>query len=253
MWQATGISLGVNRPKSCSGGTKELTRCPRRRFRRLMHGWIMSVKLTDAQLVMMSAGPCAVPRCLSAPATIKGAALSKVSAKLAKLGLAREIEAKPGAPIWRRDDAGQDCALKLTAAGLKAIAGDEGPQDAIEPSEAPQPQMKTRASPDEGGDPARVAAPREGSKLALVINLLWRADGATIVDLTQATGWLPHTTRAALTGLRKRGYAVIRERIGAGDSVYRISDAPADRGDRTVRQRDAMDDRGPKQKATQAA
>ena len=87
-------------------------------------------------------------------------------------------------------------------------------------------------SPDEGGDPARVAAPRDGSKLALVIEHLQRADGATIIDLTEATGWLPHTTRAALTGLRKRGYAVIRERIGAGDSVYRISDAPADKEDR---------------------
>ena len=136
---------------------------------------------------------------------------------------------------------------------MKAIAVDEGEQDAIEHSEAPQPQAKNRVSPDEGGLPDRVAAPRDRSKLAPVINLLWRADGATIVDLTQATGWLPHTTRAALTGLRKRGYAVIRERIGAGDSVYRISDAPADRGDRTVRQRDAMDDRGPKQKAAQAA
>ena len=216
-------------------------------------GWIMSVKLTDAQLVMMSAAAQRKDRCLSAPATIKGAALSKVSAKLAKLGLVREIEAKPGAPIWRRDDAGQGYALKLTAAGLKAIAVDEGSQDAIEPGEAPQPQAKNGASPDEGGHPARVAAPRDGSKLALVIELLRRADGATIVDLTQATGWLPHTTRAALTGLRKRGYAVIRERIGAGDSVYRISDAPAHRGDRTVLQRDAMDGRGPKRKATQAA
>ena len=98
-----------------------------------------------------------------------------------------------------------------------------------------------------------MAAPRDGSKLALVIELLRRADGATIVDLTQATGWLPHTTRAALTGLRKRGYAVIRERIGAGDSAYRISGAAAHRGDRTVPQRDAMDGRGPKQEATQAA
>ena len=76
--------------------------------------------------------------------------------------------------------------------------------------------------------------PRDGSKLAQVIELLRRADGATIADLSQATGWLPHTTRATLTGLRKRGYAVIRERIGAGDigagdSVYRISDAPAHR------------------------
>jgi hypothetical protein len=86
-----------------------------------------------------------------------------------------------------------------------------------------------------------------------VIEHLQRADGATLIDLTHATGWLPHTTRAALTGLRNRGYAVIRERIGAGDSVYRISDAPTDSGDRTVLQRDAMDSRGPKRKAMQAA
>ena len=90
----------------------------------------MSVKLTDPQLVMMSAAAQRKDRCLSAPVTIKGAALIKVSAKLAKLGLIREIEAKPGAPIWRRDDAGQSYALKLTAAGLKAIAVDEGSQDA---------------------------------------------------------------------------------------------------------------------------
>ena len=209
----------------------------------------MSVKLTDAQLVMMTAAAQRKDRCLSAPATLKGAALSKVSAKLVKLGLACEIGAKPGAPIWRRDDAGQGCALKLTAAGLKAIAVDEGSQDGIEPDEAPQ----QNGSPEEGGLPARVAGPRNGSKLAQVIELLRCADGATIVDLTQATGWLPHTTRAALTGLRKRGYAVIRERIGAGDSVYRISDAPAHVGDRTALQRDAMDRRGHKKKATQAA
>jgi hypothetical protein len=212
----------------------------------------MSVKLTDAQLVMMSAAAQRKDRCLSAPATIKGAALSKVSAKLMKLGFAREIEAKPGAAICRRDDAGQGYALKLTAAGLKALAVDAGSPDAIEPGEAPQPQAKNGASPDEG-HPARAAAPRDGSKLALVIELLRRADGATIIDLTQATGWLPHTTRAALTGLRKRGYAVIREPIDAGDSIYRISDAPAHRGDRTVRQRGAMDGRGPKRKAMQAA
>ena len=210
----------------------------------------MSVKLTDAQLVMMSVAAQRKDRCLSAPATIKGAAFSKVSVKLAKLGLACEIEAKPGAPIWRRDDAGQGYAFKLTAAGLKAIAVDEGAQDATEHSEA---QPKNGVSPDEDGHPARVAAPRDSSKLALVIELLRRADGATIVDLTQATGWLPHTTRAALTGLRKRGYAVARERIGAGNSVYRISDALAWKGDRIVGQRDAVDGRGPKQKAAQAA
>lgn len=115
----------------------------------------MSVKLTDAQLSMITAAAQRKDRCLSAPATIRGAALSKVSAKLVKLGLAGEIEAKPGASIWRRDDAGQAYALKLTAAGLKAIGVDEGSQDAIESGEAPQPQAKNGARPDEGGHPPR--------------------------------------------------------------------------------------------------
>jgi Protein of unknown function (DUF3489) len=213
----------------------------------------MSVKLTDAQLVMMSAAAQRKDRCLSAPAAIRGAALSKVGVKLTKLGLVREIEAKPGAPIWRRDGAGQGYALKLTVAGLKVIAVNEGSPDTIELIEAPQPQAKNVSSPDEGGYPARVSAPRAGSKLARVIDLLQRSDGATIPNLTEATGWLPRTTRAALTRLRKRGYAVVRERFGAGDSAYRILAASAHRGDRIVLPRNAMGGRGPKQKAIQAA
>jgi hypothetical protein len=34
-------------------------------------------------------------------------------------------------PVWHRDDAGQSYALKLTANGLKAIAVDDGSEDAI--------------------------------------------------------------------------------------------------------------------------
>jgi hypothetical protein len=60
---------------------------------------------------------------------------------------------------------------------LKAIALDEGSQDTIETSEAPQPQAKNGASPDERGHAARVSAPRDGSKLALVIEHLQRVDG----------------------------------------------------------------------------
>jgi hypothetical protein len=102
----------------------------------------------------------------------------------------------------------------LTAAGLKAIAIDEGSQDAIESAEAPQPRTKTRVSPDEGGQPARVAAPRDGSKLALVIELLRRADGATIVDLTQATGWLPHGSRRDRRDVRGAGDAGLEKALG---------------------------------------
>jgi hypothetical protein len=42
-------------------------------------------------------------------------------------GLAKEIKAKPGAPVWRRDEqADQPYALKLTAAGAKTFAIDDG-------------------------------------------------------------------------------------------------------------------------------
>jgi hypothetical protein len=54
--------------------------------------------------------------------------------------------------------------------------------------------------------------------------LLSRPEGATIGVLTKATGWLPHTTRAAITGVRKRGYSVVLDRSADGASVYRLSD-----------------------------
>ena len=196
----------------------------------------MSVKLTDAQLAMMSAAAQRDDRCLASPNMVTGATLSKVSAKLIKLGFVREIRAKAAMPVWRRDDAGQGYALKLTADGLNAIA-EGAPEQAIEPIEAPQPRPLSEATivsdPDNVGEQAKTLAPRAGSKLARVIDLLQRCDGATIPNLTEATGWLPHTTRAALTGLRKRGYAVVRARVGGGDSIYRIAGAAAD-GDRVV-------------------
>jgi len=65
---------------------------------------------------------------------MKGAILTKVGEKLVKLGLVREVRAKARMPVWRRDGAGQSCALKLMAAGLKAVAVDDGSEEAIAPS-----------------------------------------------------------------------------------------------------------------------
>src|SRR5271169_1539974 len=124
----------------------------------------MSVKLTDALLVMMSAAAQREDRCLAAPETMKGAVVNKAGAKLVKLGFAREIQAKPGTPLWRRDESGRSFALKLTAAGLKAITVDEGPRDVIEPGEASQPQLLSEAkngvSLDDFSRHAPSAAPR---------------------------------------------------------------------------------------------
>jgi hypothetical protein len=215
----------------------------------------MRVKLTDAQLVIMSAAAQRENRCLELPDTMRGAAVGKVSAKLLKLGLVREIRAKAGMPVWRRDEAGVGFALKLTTAGLKAVAVDEGREEAIEPIDAPQlaplAGTKTFADPYGVGEHNETRIPRKGTKLARVIDLLRRFDGATILQLTEATEWLPHTTRAALAGLRKRGYAVTRERVDAADSVYRISGGATHGEDRIV-QTDAAsshdDERNPKAK-----
>ena len=49
-----------------------------------------------------------------------------------------------------------------------------------------------------------------------VAALLLRDEGATLDQMIAATGWLPHTTRAALTGLRKAGYAIDSDKV---DSV----------------------------------
>jgi len=69
---------------------------------------------------------------------------------------------------------------------------------------------------------------RAGSKQALVLSMLRRKGGASIADLVSATGWLPHTTRAALTGLRKRGYVLERSRPEEGKpSVCKIVRRPA--------------------------
>ena len=65
--------------------------------------------------------------------------------------------------------------------------------------------------------------PRDGSKLANVIGLLDRPDGASLDDLIQITNWLPHTLRAAMTGLRRRGLDIERRRED-GATRYRIID-----------------------------
>ena len=43
------------------------------------------------------------------------------------------------------------------------------------------------------------------TKTDAVLKLLGRQRGATVAQLRKATGWQPHSVRAALTGLRQEG------------------------------------------------
>ena len=64
--------------------------------------------------------------------------------------------------------------------------------------------------------------PAKSTKTAAVIRLLRRPSGATIVQLQKFTDWKPHSVRAALTGLRKKGHDVQRGKDAKGVTVYRI-------------------------------
>ena len=190
-------------------------------------------KLTDTQLAILSAASQRGDRCLIAPSTLKGGAAQKVAAKLLTAGLVREIKAKAGMEAWRRDDeTGQAYSLKLTDAGLKAIAGDvrgwqSMPSTGLPNTSDGASEAKTAANvtaPRSATAAPTSPAPRQGTKIARVVELLQRDQGANLDELIAATGWLPHTARAALTGLRHRGYDVRLERGETGRvSVYRAA------------------------------
>ena len=77
---------------------------------------------------------------------------------------------------------------------------------------------------------ASVRLPKPGSQTSALARpmtkrdqlaaMLVRDEGATLDQMIAATGWLPHTTRAALTGLRKAGYAIDSDKID-GVRTYR--------------------------------
>ncbi|HXS50769.1 MAG TPA: DUF3489 domain-containing protein [Sphingomicrobium sp.] len=62
--------------------------------------------------------------------------------------------------------------------------------------------------------------PKAPSKQQQLAALVVRDEGATLDQMIAATGWLPHTTRAALTGLKKKGYAISSDKEN-GVRTYR--------------------------------
>ncbi|MEA3186622.1 MAG: hypothetical protein QOD99_452 [Chthoniobacter sp.] len=200
-------------------------------------------KLTDTQLVVLSSAAQHDEGLATRPANLNAAAAMRVASSLVDKGLVREIRAKADAPVWHENDDGR-FALKITKAGREAIGVDDEEQHAEQSSatlEAPKPlksrskragnqgsaktpSARTKAARGKTGhDPESSPAQiRAGSKQATIVKLMSRPKGATLDEMIEATKWLPHTTRAALTGLRKRGFALERVNDEAKGSVYRI-------------------------------
>ena len=188
------------------------------------------VKLTDSQLVIMSAAANrADGSILPFPKTVKlnkGAA-TLVLKSLLKRKLLTEKPAERETESWRDDHNGQRFALVIAPAGLKAIGVEELPErdEGAMPANSGVTQHKPTQTVGRKKQPEPAA--RKGTKLAILIELLSCKTGATIEEAAKATGWQHHSIRGAISGaLKKRmGLEVTSAPTNDRGRVYRIAAA----------------------------
>ncbi len=195
-------------------------------------------KLTDTQRVILAHAAkrddgAVLP--LPASLTLNAGAAKTVLLSLLKKKLVSEEAAGLTDNHWREDGGGQKLTLRITTAGLLAIGIDED-QDVAKPAKTrarktekskstarAKPNGPTRKPPPSKptADPAAARQIATG-KVGQIQSLIERPDGASIDDLMAATGWQPHSVRAALTGLRKRAITIQRDR-NDGVTRYRAT------------------------------
>ena len=207
-------------------------------------------KLVDTQLVLLSNAAQREDRMVVPPGHLKGLAATKILKPLLHNRFVEEVPAKNGYPIYRRDPDDGPIALRVTDKGLSVIGIE--PQELISPettkeaasrkgsrkAEKPKPKLTSKATPPpqaagravklgrSSGKPKSKSAGEPGAKQALLIEMLQRKGGANMDAIVKATGWLPHTGRAMISGLRKAGFKIEVVRPEGQKTVYRIVAGP---------------------------
>ena len=170
--------------------------------------------LSDTHLVLLSAAAQRDDKLLVRPDKLGQKAADKLAARLGAAGLVEIVAVAAEQPHWTRDEADQRSGLRIVEAGLGALGIE---LNAVQAENLCSPtELTPNVVPD--------AKPKQGSKRALVLALLQRDEGASIAAIMDATGWLAHSTRAALTGLRKSGHQLVRDKNARNQTVYRFAE-----------------------------
>jgi hypothetical protein len=184
-------------------------------------------KLTNTQLVILSASSQRKDGALLPfPKSVKlnKGALTSVLNSLLKQGLIKEQPAKAGEPHWR-EDKDQKLTLAITNKGMKAVGAKS---DTAQPAEAnaPKPPPQKAAAKSKAGRKSQTdSGAAKGTKQELLIDLLTRKAGATIDEVTKATGWQAHSVRGAISGTLKKklGLTVESKVLEGRGRIYQIA------------------------------
>lgn len=88
------------------------------------------------------------------------------------------------------------------------------------------PKTKKAATKVAAKKPVTASAPRREKKTDKLIVLLRRQGGASLAEITGTTSWMPHSARAMLTGLRKKGFTLDKSKVD-GVTHWAITGEPA--------------------------
>jgi len=200
-----------------------------------------SSALTERQLDLITRAHCDTGGLIEPLLKLKGGAKLKMIASLAQRGL-----------IEQRDDQ-----WRITPAAIAIVQGKTPAKDDLPTADAvsatptalvDDPEIEAIVSAAEASWQAvqakttdrltklEASQTREGSKQALVIEMLKRPEGATIEQISEVTGWQKHTIRGTFSGTLKKklGLTIVSEKMtgpadapGAGQRLYRITEAVA--------------------------
>lgn len=173
-------------------------------------------KFTDKQLILLSSAAAREDSSAELPDHVGKAAAYKVGSSLVSRKLMREVRSKPGMPVWRQNDQKRNISLVITKSGRIAIGVTE------DVDQVAMQKANTETGCTAASKVTAECGPRAGSKQAGVLTMLSSGQGATIDAVSKKMGWLPHTTRAVFSGLRKRGFDITRSDDGSSKSLYRI-------------------------------